>query len=421
MLLKFKQIANEYRENRFKTAFKYVSLVLCLIDILTLPLFTYRSGFNSITNALSLAFSIVAIFYLAFWGKFYLEPFTLFYLSFCLLSLVSSIVTQRGFSVARTTLFVYFFALLVYQFARNCSFGTPIFYSFIISGIVIGTVIIISNFESIISLDVDRLGSEFGNVNSIGLVFAICFIFSLYKTLFIRVKALTFVFLILSVFFAFLSFLTGSRAAVLVLLMSFLAAIFLKINNKKKVLFPFIVLFVCIVFALILQLPIFSSFKKRVIDAFISLFSGGASGNVSSDSRLSMIKEGINLWFTSPFFGHGIDSFKHLSGFRAYAHSSLANLISSFGILGFSIFIGPSIYLCLGFKNNDARKLPIIFFIGLLIPGLFVYVLETSKFFVIGQAIIISYTSCSFEFKRSYMDFSLHRRPRLVSDRFLIR
>jgi len=66
-------------------------------------------------------------------------------------------------------------------------------------------------------------------------------------------------------------------------------------------------------------------------------------GSISDINRLILAKEAIHVWLMNLktfFFGVGYDNFRLFSEFRTYSHSTLLELLSCTGIIGFILFIG---------------------------------------------------------------------------------
>lgn len=63
----------------------------------------------------------------------------------------------------------------------------------------------------------------------------------------------------------------------------------------------------------------------------------------SNSFRIFLYQEGFNLFKAHPFFGVGIDQFKHFESVGAYAHSTYAEMIADFGFVGSIIYCIPII------------------------------------------------------------------------------
>lgn len=77
-----------------------------------------------------------------------------------------------------------------------------------------------------------------------------------------------------------------------------------------------------------------SAYWQRLEELFYGL-KGEESGDASFDTREEMIFSGIDLWLSSPLWGHGNEAFRVMSGFGTYSHSTPVELLSNYGIVGF--------------------------------------------------------------------------------------
>ncbi len=77
------------------------------------------------------------------------------------------------------------------------------------------------------------------------------------------------------------------------------------------------------------------------------------SGN-SIDERTGMIKEGVSLLADNPFFGVGLDNFRHVSSAGTYSHSNPIEVSVSTGLLGLLLYY--SIYAYIGWRALKLSK-----------------------------------------------------------------
>ena len=394
--LKFKiaKIYNSFLQDRVGFCLLHLCYLLGLVLFLTMPIFTFRSGFNNITNVLSIAFCLSCFLYIYLRKEFRFDYFIVPLIAFCAYSLASWIITQYSFATAKSTLTLYILIFFLYEFIKNVHCLSKFFTFYIMGGIILAAFLFISNFQAIISLDFGRLGSEFGNLNDIGLVFSycgiLCFFLSFFK------KKFSWIYLPLYFVFFIFVFLTGSRSALLTFFTSSFVCLMSFFRGKKKI---FLLIFLAILVVtswFILNLQTFATLKERIIDAVISLLTGGNSGDGSADERFMMIKEGIYLWLQSPIFGHGLEAFRFITNFRVYAHASIADILCNLGVFGLFLWIFPILFSLVKSKNEN-RLFVLIIFIGIFVPGLFLAILSTSKFFMIIYVFSIAYVSLDFE------------------------
>jgi O-antigen ligase len=195
--------------------------------------------------------------------------------------------------------------------------------------------------KEIFTLQVDRIGSFFGDVNYVGSIFGYCAIFILFGSL--RKKA--YPFLILYFYLLFIVFSTGSRSALLSSLVGGYVLMCRQFTAKHwKAIFIFTL--VTITFAVVLLfIPAFSSFRERVVASLLGVFNS-SDADSSMTSRLTYVSEGIELILRRPIFGYGGDgNFKYYCFDNNYSHNTLIELGVNFGLPVMVIFEGFLLYL----------------------------------------------------------------------------
>lgn len=127
---------------------------------------------------------------------------------------------------------------------------------------------------------------------------------------------------------------TGSKKALIMLMLSFLLLLFKngKLVRKR--------LFICIgalaVFLLLcLFIPVLYDLVGR---RFLSLLGGMGLINFESDNSTSLrvmyTNKAIELFLKQPIFGGGFDNFRAHSGFHTYSHNNYVELLSAAGLTG---------------------------------------------------------------------------------------
>ena len=77
------------------------------------------------------------------------------------------------------------------------------------------------------------------------------------------------------------------------------------------------------------------------VEGFIDVLVSGdtkADSGESIDSRVSMIKDGLEVVADYPIAGAGLDNFRTVTGAGTYAHSNLIEVAASTGVIGFTIY-----------------------------------------------------------------------------------
>lgn len=387
---KFFEYLRCFENDKLGSILKSFIYVLCTFFLLTLPIFTYREGFNILSVIGASLISFLALLYIVFRGKLYLDIVIVPYIVFCIYSVLSFAFTGYHFSNLRSVIFIHCIMMVLYQIIKNFKCHLFFILIFIISSKILALFIFVNNFDSILSLDFERFGSEFGNLNSLALVFATSLFLSLY--LLMRFRKFSILFLILCLFDFLFIFLTGSRGPLVISATGLLLFSLAYFKGKKRLIFIGILILAILLFFFVIQLPYFEYFRERVIGAIVSLISGGESGDGSSNSRFFMIKEGMYWFSKSPVFGNGFYSFSVLSDQNVYSHSNYSEMLCDFGILGFLFWLIPPLYISWrDLKAHDSFIL--IFTISFVFLGSIFSVLFVQKFFVIPLALFFGASS----------------------------
>lgn len=389
-ILEFKNALHiSFKENRLKFVLKAIILLLSFLTIATLPIFTYRTNFNLVTNALSISLAVSYFVYFLCFGELRLSCFSVSIILFVLETFIVTAVTNFDLDGWLSLFNILAISVVIFQATQlfNKKWLYPLFIYF--GCLVLALFVVADNFSAIIALDFSRIGGKFGDVNEVGLIFAIGIFFSIYlydsfKSLFLKV-----LFPVSIILFFFLIFCTGSRGALLASgCLAFVYLFFLCLRKKRLLLFfVLLVVFVGIGFV-ILQIPAFSDLKERIFGMIISLFSAGESGDASASYRLYMMAEGLELWARHPFFGNGNQAFRVISSQNAVSHSGLSELLCSYGLVGFILWHWPLLSAVVNSNNSNLKYFICTFAFGFVLPCLFSAILYYAKMPMMAYAII---------------------------------
>ena len=385
---------------------KFVCYALLFVLLFTMPIFTSRAGYNTISNVLSIVFCTACFIYIFLRGRFRLDWFIIPFILFCVYSLISYALTRYEFSTARRIILLYALCFFIYEFVLNTASFRFAAISFVLGAFLLAGLILVENFDALLSLDFGRLGGSFGNENAVGQIFMFAILFLGYFSLIEKKHAISNLILIL--FLLGFVFLTGSRGALLLSITILLVTAFLAFKGKKKIVF-FAFLVVLILFlVLLLQLPSFESLKSRLSNVLVSVFTGG-EGDSDANGRFFMIQEGLYLWLQAPLFGHGIGAFRYITNFDVYAHASIADSLCNFGLFGFGIWFIPAFYM-LFICRNKCWALAVVFLVGFLLPGLFILIFPDSKFTNIAYVLCLANASANCDRKIFSAELSFRKR-----------
>ncbi|MGR5929458.1 hypothetical protein ACT7C2_20765 [Bacillus pacificus] len=186
--------------------------IIMFLYILSIYLFTFRDGLNSISNFLALTF-IAAIWsnVLLTRKKIVFNKFLFIYFLFilvCFVSVFFAINQSIAVSKIKTIILIYFLMISLVNYIDTFEKLRSFLLSFVYSGFITGVYILASSDFS----QVTRYGSELGNVNSIGMIIGISSIFCFYFIIEEKKYLLYTPIMLINIFVVFL---TGSRKALL--------------------------------------------------------------------------------------------------------------------------------------------------------------------------------------------------------------
>lgn len=215
-----------------------------------------------------------------------------------------------------------------------------------------------------------RIGREITNENIFGMVFSKAALVAYYYFIKSKKRNICIIHIILVVVFTFFSFTSGSKKAFLMILVGVLGINILE-NGISKIWKTILASVLAIIgIMLVLQLPMFSTMNQRIMSFFLG-------DKDSSDLvRASMIDQSMKLFFQKPIFGHGFNNFGVITGYGAYSHNNMTEILVSTGIVGFTLFYIPYILMIRwGWKNGVKNRdyISTLFFVLSLIYLVFGY------------------------------------------------
>ena len=305
--------------------------------ILSLYLFTYRAGFNELSNMLAASFVFfVTIRILTLQKGIVLNKFMLIFSLFiimCLISVVYSINEDLVITKVQTLflILIFIFSLINY-IDTDRKFFRVINY-FIYSGFIASLYILFSSDFT----QLTRFGSELGNVNAIGLIIGISLLFGIGKIMYDKnyIRILILVPMIITIL------LTGSRKSLLLILICFFIVYYFKNNdrltNKIKIFLTGIILFLSSYYV-VMEIPLFYQIIGHRMENLFSFFTENGTAEVSLNTRSQMISFGFEMFKSNPLWGYGIDNYRMLFGIefytQAYSHNNFIELLVGVGVIG---------------------------------------------------------------------------------------
>lgn len=196
-------------------------------------------------------------------------------------------------------------------------------------------------------------------------------------------------YLFLMVFNILLIILSGSRGALVsVLMVSFIMAIIYFVKKGKFFRLAFLIIAVSFISVLLINRnPNYSFAVERILSLFNSDFEQSSSG------RDLLYNAALKNFFESPIYGEGIGSFSYEVGFYYYPHNIILEILNDFGLIGLLVFLFLSLKIFNKIiwilKQDITTHIIAFFFINVFIQMMFSgSYLVTSQLWLTGIIIL---------------------------------
>lgn len=188
------------------------------------------------------------------------------------------------------------------------------------------------------------------NVNAIGMNLSLSILIGYLVIKYRNIKILWLVWTVISIAMLVTIMLTGSRKALLLIMLPFL--IFALYDYKKHFLKAILMVVAALGFVwLALNVEFFYDIVGRRIEDLINMVTGNETGR-EDNSRMVLIMLGLDWFSESPFVGYGMNCFRVLSnivprfaGKNFYAHNNYIEILVGGGIVGFCVYYSYVILL----------------------------------------------------------------------------
>lgn len=333
-------------QKRIGTGFSLQSIGKMLLYVYIVLSFITSSGFlPSILHSLSLyAMVAVALLYFGSGQRIELNRYIIWYLLFIVLSFFSVLYTPitDWWSTIYTMIVIFAIAFSFTCFIKEKRDLYSLIYAFIIGSTLL---ILMLVFTGRLHED-ERLGTTvMDNANSFASIYMVAVMLSiwyilygdkkLYKLLIVGSIILNFYALMLS---------GGRKYVVIPFIFAYLALLFKTDKRGKKhiAFYTFLIIVLGIIlYVLVMNVKVlYDAIGVRIeglIDAFF-----GEGGDSSTEIRKEMMALAWERGWETPFFGHGIDSFKHVCkqvlGRMAYSHNNWTEIWYNHGLIGFALY-----------------------------------------------------------------------------------
>ncbi len=321
---------------RFQRAFYIVCL--CLITLYGFSLFAFsgRAFWNYVNMGIGIVMAICLLAYEFLYHEIRVDDYALLAFMFCWLALFSSLINGVGSGISKSLYTQTAFALVLFQFVKERDHLRDALLAILIGGTCFAVYYVIHYRNDLLHFNLNsttaRLGGFFDNENNVGRDFVFLGMISFYlvickKQWWMLLYTLAMLFLALS---------TGSISN----LLCFVVAAFIMGLIVAKGKWRWAVLGIAAglfaVFVLLLQLPQFSYFNRRITNMLASLF-GGGSGDTSANERFELARDAFLFFLDSPILGHGYNyvAQRTVGGF---AHNNFAEILADYGLFALAFY-----------------------------------------------------------------------------------
>ncbi|MBT2572023.1 O-antigen ligase family protein [Planococcus sp. ISL-110] len=371
--------------NKFLFSIEKVNIFLFSIYMVSLYLFDNNASFLILSELSFILFSITTMTLIFKENRLYVHEyiwFALLFLGYSTLSVLWAIDPSLGFAKVKTLIQLVFLYFLVYHTFYKTKNIIVFLRILLIAGLILSIYTLFYYGPQYIinaMLTGSRLGGDFSQENVFGINLAIttilCFFFYSFKNS--KMAGLIFVLPLV------LAMSSGSRKALLVIIIGIILILFFKNGWKKvyKVAISLSLFFIAIYYAI--KLPIFSSIYNRT-EGLLAVLNGSSGKEASAVYRQMLIEQGI-IWFKeSPIWGYGLANFRTLNinsfGVNSYAHNNFVELLVNGGLIGFIIFYFMYVYIFIRLFPYLKAKYPEV---------IAIYILLSIRFFM--DFAIVSY------------------------------
>ena len=373
---------SSFQENKLKYILeKSISIILFLF-FFSLPSFSYNR-FHNIPIVFMGILCILVFLWVFIYKAFFIDKIILAKFGFMITMLITAVI--YCFKDINTTIFILpimFFVL--YHYFTNKKFLSQAISLFAFGILMFSVYFFAVYFKDIVHFDFARLGANFGNQNTIGSYFAVAFGIYMYKLLFQKKWWLIFPLSII----LFLGFTTGSKTFLFLIGLTTIVQIIMLFGKKRWYLSLLIIVGGGLLIFLLLQLKTFEVFRTRIYDFISYMFSKNYNDDASTAGRYNMIWEGLYLFLKRPIFGWGVEGFRYNSSFGLYAHNTIVEILTDFGLVAFILFEIPVIICLSMFKKKEKTDPLFVSLMIFLIGGLFTGVQHSSKMYHILLAFV---------------------------------
>lgn len=327
-----------------------------------------------------------------------INPISISFLLFCFFAVLSSLV-NGVFRFSLTPIFLSLICFFIYTYCLgNKQACSLMIYMAFLGAILFLALFVFRYWDNLIHFDFDRLGSDFGDENDIGLFMAMGFSVSLYTFLQKKNWITKVLFFLFACLFLYAGASTGSKLFLITSVTVGILSIFLYFGLKKWWVSLLISCSLAVALILLLQLPFLGSLKERFDSFFATLFglknSSAASADYSTLQRFQMFQIGIDMFLRKPLLGYGSSGFANFANFNnGWSHNHFSETLCDFGILGTFFFHVGFAYAFISYlrsKDKGSLQLPLLF-LAFFFLMMFGVALNSQKIYAYVFPVVLSF------------------------------
>lgn len=317
----------------------FISVIICLYVVIRSMLRPLRIS-KTITNSFFLWFFIINSMY--FFYGYFLTTYAHFDADFFLYMFIITLITML--------LFIDFsYRKFIRLFINSCVY----------SSILVSIYVIFNEWSYILSGEV-RIGeSASGNVNTLAVFLGILLLPIAYSIIFDK----KYIFIIPYSLSMMVSLLTGSKKAIIFIVLGIVILIILKYKFNIHKYIPWIISVIILLLFIFNNPYLYNLIGVRIID-----FLGSIGFNIeqaqysnSTTLRLNMYRIGVQAFLEKPLFGGGWFYFSNYSNLGTYSHNNYIELLTTYGVFGFTLYYGMIAMLMINliklFKKDNYSKM----------------------------------------------------------------
>lgn len=274
----------------------------------------------------------------------------IYYLLFvlvCFLNIQLGHSIDKSYSIKMIVTLLRNFVFLLCAYNYTIRIGTDklkrifIFSSFISSFIIL-LIVYIKTGSIILRYEIDTI-----NPNALAVCDAVAVCWLLSNRIKIKKHQL-----FLIIFFIIFTLLSGTKKALIAIILGFTIMVLLNKPNQLLKNTLFISFGLIISYAVLMYIPLFYEIIGARVESLFSLLLGG-EGDASSEARSGFIELGLYYFQTNPLWGNGINCFHTLKdAYGTYSHNNFVELLFSVGIIGTISYYLMHIYILIkSFKS----------------------------------------------------------------------